>query len=315
MTGASAWRVARPAARTPNSSTRWSKPAAASPFRRRPGSTRWCRAPGPRSTGLRRRRFRVGQTHGHLLGHNAAASRLVRQVGLASAKAAYCFAVGNRRPPSVRFAGTAACCAASCMSASSAASSVSAKFANTACPRRRKEASVQPDVILCHRRLQCRGDPRPGDRQRHRPARRQRRNHRRRRQVARHDARCGASLSRKMSCGSSPLPANRGPGGARNAGLDLARGRWIAVLDSDDAVFPERIAAMIARAEKAGAEIAVDNLQVVREDGVVEDAMFPGRLSGGACAKSRWPTTSPAMSFSNPGSISAISSRSSSASS
>ncbi|MER8372694.1 glycosyltransferase family 2 protein [Mesorhizobium sp. M1409] len=71
------------------------------------------------------------------------------------------------------------------------------------------------------------------------------------------------------------LASNRGPGGARNAGLDAARGRWIAVLDSDDAVFPDRLAAMIARAESAGAQIAVDNLQVIREDGVIEDAMFP----------------------------------------
>ncbi|TKB29824.1 MAG: glycosyltransferase family 2 protein, partial [Mesorhizobium sp.] len=46
-------------------------------------------------------------------------------------------------------------------------------------------------------------------------------------------------------------------------------------LDSDDAVYPGRICAMIDRAEKAGAEIAVDNLQVVREDGVAEETMFP----------------------------------------
>jgi succinoglycan biosynthesis protein ExoO len=72
-----------------------------------------------------------------------------------------------------------------------------------------------------------------------------------------------------------PLAQNRGPGGARNAGLELARGRWIAVLDSDDAVYPQRINAMIARAEKVGAQLVVDNLQVVREDGVAEAAMFP----------------------------------------
>ncbi|TIW81117.1 MAG: glycosyltransferase family 2 protein, partial [Mesorhizobium sp.] len=77
------------------------------------------------------------------------------------------------------------------------------------------------------------------------------------------------------------LPQNRGPGGARNAGLDFARGRWVAVLDSDDAVLPGRMAAMIARAEAAGAQIAVDNVQVVREDGTPDDTMFPaGYLEG-----------------------------------
>ncbi|TIL64314.1 glycosyltransferase family 2 protein [Mesorhizobium sp.] len=71
------------------------------------------------------------------------------------------------------------------------------------------------------------------------------------------------------------LEQNRGPGGARNVGLEFARGRWVAVLDSDDAVYPGRICTMIDRAEKAGAAIAVDNLQVVREDGVAEETMFP----------------------------------------
>jgi succinoglycan biosynthesis protein ExoM len=41
---------------------------------------------------LGRRRFRVGQTHGHLLGSSASGIGLVKQVGLASAKAVYCFA-------------------------------------------------------------------------------------------------------------------------------------------------------------------------------------------------------------------------------
>ena len=90
--GASAWRVARPAARTPNSSITWSRPAAASPFRRRP----WVDEVVPRARAafdwLRRRRFRFGQTHGHLLGRDAHGLALVRQVGLASAKAVYCFA-------------------------------------------------------------------------------------------------------------------------------------------------------------------------------------------------------------------------------
>ena len=40
---------------------------------------------------LRRRRFRFGQTHGHLIGHGAGGVRRAGQVGLASAKAAYCF--------------------------------------------------------------------------------------------------------------------------------------------------------------------------------------------------------------------------------
>lgn len=63
------------------------------------------------------------------------------------------------------------------------------------------------------------------------------------------------------------LPANQGPGGARNAGLDAARGDWVAILDADDTVRPGRLARMIARARSENADIAVDNLEVLNLDG------------------------------------------------
>jgi succinoglycan biosynthesis protein ExoO len=75
------------------------------------------------------------------------------------------------------------------------------------------------------------------------------------------------------------LGENRGPGGARNAGLAVARGPWIAVLDADDTVHPDRLARMIARAESAGAEIAVDNLDVVSEmSGATKTMFWPKQL-------------------------------------
>lgn len=71
------------------------------------------------------------------------------------------------------------------------------------------------------------------------------------------------------------LAENLGPGGARNAGIEAATGRWIAVLDSDDVIRPERSACMMCRAEAASAAIAVDNLDVVYSDGRPMETMFP----------------------------------------
>ena len=56
------------------------------------------------------------------------------------------------------------------------------------------------------------------------------------------------------------LEANSGPAGARNAALDVARGDWIAVLDNDDLIHPDRAATLIAEAEASGADIIADNL-------------------------------------------------------
>lgn len=63
------------------------------------------------------------------------------------------------------------------------------------------------------------------------------------------------------------LEQNRGPGGARNAGIAAARGRWIAVLDSDDTVQSGRALRMIERAERTQSQIVVDNVDVVSLDG------------------------------------------------
>lgn len=70
------------------------------------------------------------------------------------------------------------------------------------------------------------------------------------------------------------LDENRGPGGARNAGFDAASGRWIAILDSDDTVRPERLRRLIDRAEAAQAQIAIDNLEVVENGAGAPQAMF-----------------------------------------
>ena len=67
-----------------------------------------------------------------------------------------------------------------------------------------------------------------------------------------------------------------GPGGARNRALALARGRWIAVVDSDDLITPQRLERLVAFAQAQNADIAADNL-LVFSDGVERGALLRGR--------------------------------------
>jgi succinoglycan biosynthesis protein ExoO len=57
------------------------------------------------------------------------------------------------------------------------------------------------------------------------------------------------------------LQQNGGPSAARNAGLDAARGEWIAVLDADDAFMPQRLQRMLRFAVESTADIVVDNFR------------------------------------------------------
>jgi succinoglycan biosynthesis protein ExoO len=59
------------------------------------------------------------------------------------------------------------------------------------------------------------------------------------------------------------LPRNGGPAAARNAGLAAARGEWIAVLDSDDWMAPDRLERLIAYARAEGADIVADDMLIV----------------------------------------------------
>jgi glycosyltransferase involved in cell wall biosynthesis len=58
------------------------------------------------------------------------------------------------------------------------------------------------------------------------------------------------------------LPENLGASGARNAGLAVASGDWITLLDADDLYRPTRLERLLATALAADAAMVVDNQQV-----------------------------------------------------
>lgn len=52
----------------------------------------------------------------------------------------------------------------------------------------------------------------------------------------------------------------QGAGAARNTAIAAAKGRWLAVLDADDAFMPERIERLVRLAEEADTDLFADNL-------------------------------------------------------
>jgi succinoglycan biosynthesis protein ExoO len=63
------------------------------------------------------------------------------------------------------------------------------------------------------------------------------------------------------------LPANAGPSAARNRAIALSKGRFIAILDADDTMTPDRLAYLVSVAQRNEADIVVDNMLEVDEAG------------------------------------------------
>jgi succinoglycan biosynthesis protein ExoO len=55
-------------------------------------------------------------------------------------------------------------------------------------------------------------------------------------------------------------PQNIGPAGARNLGLDAARGAWVAIVDSDDLIHPARLERLVGAARRLGCDAVADDM-------------------------------------------------------
>lgn len=62
-------------------------------------------------------------------------------------------------------------------------------------------------------------------------------------------------------------PVNSGgPSVPRNRAIQEAKGEWIAIMDVDDMMHPDRLKTLVGRAEAEGADIVADDLRIFREE-------------------------------------------------
>lgn len=75
------------------------------------------------------------------------------------------------------------------------------------------------------------------------------------------------------------LPSNRGPGHARNAGWESARGQYVAFLDADDSWHPQKLALQLS-VMRLNPEVALSGHPIPRFSDIANSRMFPGAGAG-----------------------------------